>query len=129
MLTLFTTPKPFVGHVAVIQRNALQSWKSLHPHVEVILFGNEEGAAAVCRELGIRHVPEVRRNGYGTKYLASIFDQAQEMAAHDVLCYANCDILLMGDFRRAVEAVSSIQKNFLLETAAAGMWISRRPWI
>jgi len=114
MLTLFTTPKPFVGHVAVIQRNALQSWKSLHPHVEVILFGNEEGAAAVCRELGIRHVPEVRRNGYGTKYLASIFDQAQEMAAHDVLCYANCDILLMGDFRRAVEAVSSIQKNFLL---------------
>src|SRR5437762_1127846 len=67
MLTLFTTPKPFVGHVAVIQRNALQSWKSLHPHVEVILFGNEEGAAAVCRELGIRHVPAVRRNALQTK--------------------------------------------------------------
>lgn len=114
MLTLFTTPKPFVGHIAVIQRNALQSWMCLHPDVEVILFGNEEGASATCRELGIRHVPEVRRNGYGTKYLASIFDQAQELAAHDVLCYANCDILLMGDFRRAVEAVSSIQKSFLL---------------
>ena len=114
MLTLFTTPKPFVGHVAVIQRNALQSWKCLHPDVEVILFGNEEAAAEVCRELGIRHVPEVRRNGYGTKYLAGIFDRAQELAAHDVLCYANCDILLMDDFRRAVETVSSVQKNFLL---------------
>lgn len=114
MLTLFTTPKPFAGHLAVIQRNALQSWKCLHPNVEVILFGNEEGAAAVCRELGIRHVPDVRRNGYGTKYLASIFDQAQELATYDTLCYANCDILLMGDFRRAVEAVSRMQKNFLL---------------
>lgn len=114
MFTLFTTPKPFAGHVAVIQRNALQSWKCLHPSVEVILFGDDEGAAEVCRELGIRHVPEVRRNGYGTKYLASVFDQAQELATHDVLCYANCDILLMSDFRRAVAAVSSIRKNFLL---------------
>jgi hypothetical protein len=114
MLTLFTTPKPFVGHIAVIQRNALQSWKCLHPDVEVILLGNDEGAAAVCRELGILHVPEVRRNGYGTKYLASIFDQAQELATHDILCYANCDILLMSDFSRAVEAVSGVQKNFLL---------------
>lgn len=114
MLTLFTTPKPFAGHIAVIQRNALLSWKCLHPDVEVILFGNEEGAAAVCGELGIRYVPEVRRNGYGTKYLASIFDQAQDLASHDILCYANCDILLLGDFRHAVEAVSSIQKNFLL---------------
>lgn len=114
MLTLFTTPKPFVGHIAVIQRNALQSWKCLHPDVEVILFGNEEGAAAVCRELGINHVPTVKRNGYGTTYLASLFDQAQEIASHDILCYVNCDILLMQDFRCAVETVSGVQKSFLL---------------
>src|SRR5215831_2174811 len=114
MLTVFTTPKPFVGHIAVIQRNALQSWKCLHPDVEVILFGNEEGAAAICRQLSIRHVPDVKRNGYGTPYVASIFDQAQEIAAHGVLCYVNCDILLLGDFRRAVETVSGVQKNFLL---------------
>ena len=114
MLTLFTTPKPFVGQVAVIQRNALQSWKLLHPGVELILFGNEEGAAAVCRELGIRQVPDVRRYGCGTKYLTSIFDRAQEIAVHDVLCYVNCDILLMSDFRRAVESISQLQKEFLL---------------
>ena len=114
MLTIFTTPKPFVGHIAVIQHNSLQSWKCLHPDVEIILVGNEEGAAAVCRELAIRHVPNVRRNGYGTKYLASIFDQVEKIAAHDVLCYANCDILLMSDFRRAIEAVARFKKNFLL---------------
>jgi hypothetical protein len=114
MLTFFTTPKPFAGHIDIIQRNAIRSWQLVHPGVEVILFGNEPGAAEACGELGIRHVPEVRRNPYGTKYLASIFDQAQGIAAHNVLCYVNCDILLMSDFGRAVESVSKLQKRFLL---------------
>jgi hypothetical protein len=114
MLTIITTAKPFRGPVAVIQRNAIGSWKCLHPDVEVILFGDDPGAAEVCRELGIRQVPEVKKNKYGTNYVASIFDQAQELATHDVLCYANCDILLMSDFRRAVESVTKLKKNFLL---------------
>ena len=59
MLTIFSTPKPFVGHIDIIQRNAIKSWTLLHPDVEVILFGDEEGAAEVCQEFGIRHEPEV----------------------------------------------------------------------
>jgi len=50
MITFFTTPKPFRGHIGVIQRNAIHSWKLVHPEAEVILFGNEEGAAEVARE-------------------------------------------------------------------------------
>ncbi len=119
MLTLFTTPKPFAGHLAIIQRNALQSWKLLHPDAQIILFGNDEGAAEVCGELGVRHVPDVHRNSHGTKYLASIFDQAQELAAHDVLCYANCDILLLSDFRRAIESLLLQRKQFV---AAGRRW-------
>jgi len=63
MLTLFSTPKPFHGHIGVIQRNALKSWTVLHPDVEVILFGDDEGAADACRELGLRHEPYVERGG------------------------------------------------------------------
>lgn len=114
MLTFFTTPKPFAGTSDFIQRNAVGSWQLVHPSVEVILFGDEPGAAEVCRQLGIRHVPKVRRNAHGTKYLADIFDQAQEIAGHNVLCYVNCDILLMSDFTRAVESVSRLKKSFLL---------------
>jgi hypothetical protein len=114
MLTFFTTPKPFAGHIGVIQHNAIRSWQCLHPEVEVILFGNEEGAEASCRELGIRHIPDVRRNPYGTKYLAGIFDRAQELATHDILCYLNCDMLLMSDFQRAVLSVSNLKKDSLL---------------
>ena len=65
MVTIFTTPKPFVGHSAVIQRNALKSWTLLDPDVEVILFGDEQGAAEATRDLGVRHVPEVERTPRG----------------------------------------------------------------
>jgi hypothetical protein len=31
MLTVFSTPKPFVGHSDIIRRNALKSWTLLRP--------------------------------------------------------------------------------------------------
>jgi len=44
MLTIFTTPKPFEGHIDTIQRNALSSWKALSGSPEVLIIGNELGA-------------------------------------------------------------------------------------
>jgi hypothetical protein len=114
MLTLFSTPKPFQGHIGVIQNNAIQSWRRLHPDVDVILFGDDQGAAEAARAFGFRHVPAVERNEHGTKYLASIFDQAQELARHDVLCYVNCDIVLMDDFFRAQSDVAARFPRFLM---------------
>jgi hypothetical protein len=114
MLTVFSTPKPFHGHSGVIQRNALKSWTLLHPDVEVILFGDEDGTAETCRDLGIRHEPEVRRNENGTKYLNYIFDRAREISRHKILCYANCDIMLASDFRASLELTARSYKEFLM---------------
>jgi hypothetical protein len=114
MLTIFSTPKPFRGHIAVIQRNALESWKRLHPDIEIVLFGDDEGAAEVSAEMGLRHVPHVVRNAHGTKFLRSVWEPAQEMARHDLLCYANCDIILTQDFARAVERVAAWRRGFLM---------------
>ena len=114
MLTFFTTAKPFVGHSGVIQRNALQSWKLLHPDVEVILFGNEEGVAETCAELGLRHEPHVERHESGMKFLNYMFERAQKIARHNFLCYSNCDIVFMHDFWRAFELVSQRHKRFLM---------------
>jgi hypothetical protein len=114
MLTIFTTPKPFRGHINVIQRNALKSWTLLDPDVEVILFGNEEGAAEAARELGIRHEAHVERNEFGTNLLDSMFGKAEAIARHDVLCYVNCDIVLTDDFRRAVERMRAEHRRFLM---------------
>ena len=114
MLTFFSTPKPFIGHSNVIQRNALKSWTLLHPDAEVILFGDEEGAAEACRDLGIRHEPQVCRNEHGTKYLNYLFDRARDMSRHEFLCYVNCDIILMGDFLEGLRLVSRAHTSFLM---------------
>src|SRR5260370_41511844 len=113
MITFFTTAKPFTGHNRVIQRNALKSWAAAVPNAEVILFGDEEGAAETARELGIRHVAEVERVVFnaglastnpatrGPKVVRSFFDAAQQIAKNEIVCYSNCDIVVMKDFSAA----------------------------
>jgi hypothetical protein len=114
VLTLFSTPKPFEGQIGIIQRNALWSWKLLHPEVEVILFGDEPGTAEICHELGLLHMPHVERTRECTKLVRSVFGPAQEMARHDLVCYSNCDIILGHDFLAATSRVSAWRKRFLM---------------
>jgi len=113
MITFFTTAKPFVGHNGVIQRNALRSWMLLHPDVEIILFGDDAGAEEVARELGLSHEPQVERNEFGTIRIDSMFGRAQALARHDIVCYSNCDIILLPDFLEAIERIRSKHKEFL----------------
>jgi hypothetical protein len=114
MLTLFSTAKPFRGHSGIIQQNALRSWKLLHHDVEVILFGDDEGAAEAALRLGLRHEPHVERNELGTKRLDYIFDRAQSLARHPILCYVNCDIILLRDFVGAIRRLQSLEPKFLM---------------
>lgn len=114
MLTIFTTPKPFEGHSAIIQRNALKSWTLLHPDVEVILFGDENGAAEVAQELKIRHEAQVERSLSGAKFLDYLFRRAQEIASHNILCYVNCDIILLADYWSALQRVAFLHAQFLM---------------
>ena len=118
MLTFFTTAKPFRGHDGLIQQNALKSWKLLRPDVEVILFGDEEGCAEIAQTLGIRHEPRVERSESGAKRLDTMFARALETARHELLCYTNCDIILMQDFCDALERVKAKRERFLM----VGRW-------
>jgi hypothetical protein len=129
---MFSTAKPFTAHSGVIQRNALKSWTLLHPDVEVILFGNEQGAAEVCQELGLRHEPTVHRNERGTKFLNYIFDRANEIARHNILCYANCDIMFASDFPQAVKRSATSFREFLIigrrwDTKVLDLWDFEKP--
>jgi hypothetical protein len=56
----------------------------------------------------------VERSVRGTKRLDYMFARAQAIARHEVLCYCNCDILLMEDFRRAVQQVAMARARFLM---------------
>lgn len=114
MLTIFACPKPFHGHIAVGQRNAITSWTLLVPRPEVILLGDEEGTGEICRELGLRHIQTVARNNLGTPLLNDVFEKAQRVAQHKLLCYVNADIVLMSDFMFAVRRAREVKKRFLL---------------
>ena len=114
MITFFSTAKPFLGHNGIAQRNALASWKRVHPNAEVILFGDDEGAEEACRELGLRHEPCREEGAEKTRRADFMFRRAQEIGRNQLFCYANCDIVLMADFRRALEAVSAAEPKFLM---------------
>lgn len=114
MLTLFTTAKPFRGHIAVIQRNALQSWKLLDPDVEIILFGDDLGSPEVCAEFGLRHIPLVGKTAEGAILLDDMFAKAQHLARHHILCYANCDIIFQDDFSLALRQIRAAHSEFLV---------------
>ncbi len=105
MLTLFTCPKSFKGHINLIQRNAIQSWMQLSPKPEIILLGDEEGTAAVTNEFGICQISNIERNEFGTPLVNSLFEAAEKAAIYDKMCYVNADIILMTDFIYALRRV------------------------
>jgi len=106
-LTLFSAPKPFTDpHIAVIQRNAVQSW-TLLPDVEIILLGEEAGLAQAAGELGVTHIPGVARNQNGTPLISSMFKQARAYSSSELLCIINADMILMPDFLEAAQSCRS----------------------
>lgn len=114
MITIFSAPKPFRGHIDTIQRNALASWAALGAEVEVLLIGDEEGVAEAAAEFGARHLPHVRRNELGTPLLSSIFSLARQEMHAPCLCYVNADVILMGDLLTGVRRTMGRFRRFLL---------------
>jgi len=114
MITLFSAPKPFEGHIGLIQRNAIRSWLALGEEVEILLFGDEPGISQAASALGVGHVAHVERSPQGTPLLDSIFKQAQANARYTILCYVNADILLFPDLLTAAQAAADRFSRFCL---------------
>ncbi len=114
MITIFSIPKPFIGYVGEIQRNAVRSWALLDGGVEVLLCGDEEGTDEVAEDVGAGRMPDLARNEYGTPLVSDAFHKAGVQAAHDVLCYVNADIILLDDFLPAVRQAVEWAPQFLM---------------
>src|SRR5437868_3788704 len=114
MITIFTTPKAYEGHIGIIQRNALQSWTRLRPRPEIFLFGDEEGTRQAAADSGTQFVPDVARSASGTPLISDMFALAEQRAQTGLLCFVNADIVLMSDFMRAVRRFEDWQRKFLI---------------
>ncbi len=114
-LTIFSAPKPFTNpHIALIQRNAIQSWTALGPDVQVILLGEEDGLAEAASSLGVQHLPEVQRNANGTPLVSSMFSLARQHSDSPLLACVNADILLLPDFVSCARLAHEQVRQFLM---------------
>ncbi len=115
LITLFSAPKPFTDpHIAMIQRNAIQSWKALGEDVEVLLLGDEEGLEQAAQDLGTRWIPDLERNSDGTPLISSMFEQAIKNGQGELMAIVNADIILLPDFVEMARSISEQGRPFLL---------------
>jgi len=121
-ITFFTIPKPFRGHINIIQRNAIKSWTLLHPQIEIILLGDEEGTAEVAEKLGVKHIPNVEKNEFGTPLINSAFDIAQSNSSNGIMVYINSDIIFMKDFLSAIQLLKESNQNLDMFLMVGQRW-------
>lgn len=114
MLTIFSVPKPFRGHIGLIQQNALKSWTLLRPSPEILIFGDEEGIEEAAANSKAHHIADIARNEFGTPLLNNIFQIAQAKTTHPILCYINADIILLDDFMGAVDQLTQLKSRFMM---------------
>jgi hypothetical protein len=125
MLTIFATPRAFAGEFDVIQRNAIESWIRLQPPPQVLLMGNEPGTDAICRQLGVEHVPEVRVSEFGTPFADSMIELAEKRARYPLLLWVAADTIVFDEVMPAVHQVSSRFQRFCM---IAGRYRLPRPF-
>jgi hypothetical protein len=114
MLTIFTLPKPFEGDTGRMQRNAVRSWKRVDPACQVFLCGDTPDLDDVAAQLGVDGADGIARTELGTPLVNSAFNRVAELSSHDVLCYANADLIFLSDFAPAVRSVLSELPQFLI---------------
>ena len=121
LITLFSAPKPFTDpHIAMIQRNAIQSWKALGEDVEVLLLGEEKGLEQAAQELGVRWIPELERNSDGTPLISSMFEQAVKNGQGKLMAIVNADIILLPDFVETARSDCRARKTISPDGSALG---------
>jgi hypothetical protein len=113
-MTIFTVPRPFIGHFKVIQQNAIMSWTKLSPKPHILVMGNDEGTEEFVKGMDVAYCPKVIRNELGTPTIDFLFHRAKELSPHNILAYVNADIILFDDFMAATERVAAKFEEFLI---------------
>ena len=114
MITLFSTPKDFIGIFKIIQTNALRSWRHLSPDIQIIIMGDSQGSYEMAEEIGAEFIPNIRCSKEGTPLLSDLFRQAQKKARFSIMTFINADIILPVNFLNAVNIAAKRFNQFLL---------------
>lgn len=62
--------------------------------------------------MGVKHLPNIETNEFGTPYLRSAFEEVRKNASFEILCYVNADIIFFDDLLRSIQRIPF--KQFLI---------------
>jgi hypothetical protein len=113
MITFFTTTKKFQGHAKDSQLNAIRSWLSIHPEIEILIFERPEGVEYLPVSPNIKIIDYVELEA-GIPRIDYMFDYASNNAQNRLCCFINADIIVTGDFITAVKQLINLQSGGFL---------------
>jgi len=113
-IAIVAAPKAFRGHVGMIQRNAIASWRHLGPGVEILLGGDEEGLAYVARAMRATLLGPLAAGIDGPPRVDDLFARARAATQADLIAYVNADIILLPDWLAAVRRAAATLAGQLL---------------
>jgi GT2 family glycosyltransferase len=111
-IAIAAVPKPFEGHTALIQCNAIRSWARLPIEKDIYLIA-ETSAQQIGEEVGATVIPDCPVDEYHTP----LFGPAIELAARsgaEFICYLNADIVALPELAGAIEAARARFGRFLM---------------
>ncbi|QQE10457.1 hypothetical protein JD969_13210 [Planctomycetota bacterium] len=91
-ITLFTLPRAYLGQDAIVQENAIRSWRRLGYTIH--LMGNEYGVFETAIESAQQYTPELAASKNGKVLLNAAFEVAAERAKTPYIAYLNPNIVL-----------------------------------
>lgn len=123
MITIFTIPKKFEGHIGIIQTNAILSWKNIS-NVQIILFGNEFGVSDFAKSHELMHIPIISTTKFDTPLVSDAFNLAKTNSSYNVLAYVNCDIIFTDDIMKNINFIAQNFPKWLIVGRRIDMNIS-----
>jgi hypothetical protein len=110
-ISIFTTPRPFIGEFKRIQLNAILSWQALK-NVEIFLFNDEKNTTKrICKNYGFKFIPSLKKNINGTPFINDCFKIIRKKTNTKITAYVNTDIILQNDFVETIKKIDRLIKK------------------
>ena len=114
MVTIFTFPRPFKEPFLNAQKNAINSWKKIHPNVEIYLINDEENSSkAFAKKNGIKCI-DGKFSEFGTPLLKDALEKIKQLAKHKDILFFNTDIIYIDGMLKSINKVHDSYEEYFV---------------
>lgn len=114
MFTIFTFPRPFKEPFLTPQINAINSWKKIHPDVEIFLINDEENSSKIFAKSNDIKCIDGKFSKYGSPLLKYALTEIKKQAKHNDILFLNTDIIYIDGFVTSIKAIRSHYNQYFV---------------